>query len=127
MTFFGTSLLVQWVRLHASNAAGIGLIARWGTRIPLTVWPKTRELYPLCLWSQTFFSSTPNCLACHHTIMSSKFYCKEMEVLTLSWEDPLEKKMSTHSSILAWEIPWTKEPGGLQSMRVTKSWTRLSD
>ena len=32
-------------------------------------------------------------------------------------EDPLEKEMATHSSILAWEIPWTKEPGGLQSMR----------
>ena len=31
------------------------------------------------------------------------------------WEDPLEKGMATHSSILAWEIPWTEEPGGLQS------------
>ena len=34
----------------------------------------------------------------------------------LSWEDPLEKEMATHSSILAWRIPWTEEPGGLQSM-----------
>ena len=32
------------------------------------------------------------------------------------WEDPLEKEMATHSSILAWEIPWTEEPDGLQSM-----------
>ena len=32
------------------------------------------------------------------------------------WEDPLEQKMATHSSILAWKIPWTEEPGGLQSM-----------
>ena len=32
------------------------------------------------------------------------------------WEDPLEEVMATHSSILAWEIPWTEEPGGLQSM-----------
>ena len=32
------------------------------------------------------------------------------------WEDPLEKEMATHSSILAWRIPWTEEPGGLQSM-----------
>ena len=32
------------------------------------------------------------------------------------WEDPLEKGMATHSSILAWRIPWTEEPGGLQSM-----------
>ena len=36
-------------------------------------------------------------------------------VLSLSWEDPLEKGMATHSSILAWEIPWTEEPSGLHS------------
>ena len=42
---------------------------------------------------------------------------KEMWVRSLGWEDPLEKEMATHSSILAWEIPWTKEPGGLQSIR----------
>ena len=42
------------------------------------------------------------------------------------WEDPLEEEMATHSSILAWRIPWTEEPGGLQSMGVTKSWTRRS-
>ena len=34
----------------------------------------------------------------------------------LGWEDPLEEGMATHSSILAWRIPWTEEPGGLQSM-----------
>ena len=34
----------------------------------------------------------------------------------LGWEDPLEEEMATHSSILAWESPWTEEPGGLQSM-----------
>ena len=34
----------------------------------------------------------------------------------LDWEDPLEEKMATHSIILTWEIPWTEEPGGLQSM-----------
>ena len=34
---------------------------------------------------------------------------------TRGWEDPLEKEMATHSSILAWKIPWTEEPGGLQS------------
>ena len=37
-------------------------------------------------------------------------------VQSLGQEDPLEKGMATHSSILAWEIPWTEEPGGLQSM-----------
>ena len=42
------------------------------------------------------------------------------------WEDPLEKEMETHSSFLAWRIPWTEEPGGLQSMG-TKSWAQLSN
>ena len=41
---------------------------------------------------------------------------QEMQVLSLGWDDSLEKEMVTHSSILAWEIPWTEEPGGLQSM-----------
>ena len=40
----------------------------------------------------------------------------ETQVQSLSWEDPLEKGIATHSSILAWRIPWTEEPGGLQSM-----------
>ena len=41
---------------------------------------------------------------------------QETWVQSLGWEDPLEEEMTTHSSILAWNIPWTKEPGGLQSM-----------
>ena len=41
---------------------------------------------------------------------------QETEVQSLGWEDPLEKGMATHSSILAWRIPWTEEPGGLQSI-----------
>ena len=39
-----------------------------------------------------------------------------MWVRFLGWEDPLEKEMAPHSSILAWRIPWTEEPGGLQSL-----------
>ena len=45
---------------------------------------------------------------------------------SLGWDDPLEKELATHSSILAWRIPWTEEPGGLQSMGL-QSRTRLSD
>ena len=41
---------------------------------------------------------------------------QETWVSSLDWEDPLEEGMATHSSILAWRIPWTEEPGGLQSM-----------
>ena len=40
----------------------------------------------------------------------------ETRVRSLGWEDPLEKEMATHSGILAWKIPWTEGPGGLQSM-----------
>ena len=50
----------------------------------------------------------------------------ESWVQSLGWEDPLEEEMATHSSILAWRIPWTEEPGGLQSMGL-QSWTWLSD
>ena len=41
---------------------------------------------------------------------------QEVKVQSLGWEDTLEKEMATHSSILAWKIPWTEEPGRLQSM-----------
>ena len=41
---------------------------------------------------------------------------QETQLLSLDWEDPLEKGMAIHSSILAWTIPWTEEPGGPQSM-----------
>ena len=41
---------------------------------------------------------------------------QETHVRSLGWENPLEKEMATHSSILAWEIPWAQEPGGLHSM-----------
>ena len=46
---------------------------------------------------------------------------QETQVWSLSWEDPLEKKMATHSSIFAWGIPWTEEPGGLQSKESQRS------
>ena len=51
----------------------------------------------------------------------------ETWVQTLGWEDPLEKEMATHSSILAWKIPWTEEPGGLTVHGVAESQTWLSN
>ena len=51
---------------------------------------------------------------------------QETWVRSPGWEDPLEKGRATHSSILAWEIPWIEEPSGLQSMGF-KSQTRLSN
>ena len=52
---------------------------------------------------------------------------QETWVQSLGQEDPLKKEMATWSSILAWEIPWTEEPDGLQSCGVTKSQIRLSN
>ena len=51
---------------------------------------------------------------------------QETPVGCLDWEVPLEKEMATYSSILAWEIPWTKEPSGLQSMGL-QSWPQPSN
>ena len=51
----------------------------------------------------------------------------ETRVLSLGQEDPLEKGMATHSSILAWRIPWTEEPGRLQSMGSQKSQTYINN
>ena len=77
-----------------------------------TLWA-TREALRVLEWIAYSFSSgssqsrdwTQNLLAMQETWVQS-----------LDWEDPLEKEMATHSSILAWRIPWTEEPGGLQSM-----------
>ena len=48
---------------------------------------------------------------------------QETQIQSLGREDPLEKRMASHSSIFAWRIPWTEEPGGLQSMRSQKNRT----
>ena len=52
---------------------------------------------------------------------------KETQAQSVGEENPLEKEMATHSSILAWEIPQAEEPGGLQSVELQKSQTQLSD
>ena len=52
---------------------------------------------------------------------------QEMQFLSLSQDDPLQKEMATHSSILTWQISWTEEPGGLQSMELQTSQVQLSD
>ena len=70
----------------------------------------------LCVcWASLVAQSVKNLLA-----------VQETRVRSLVQEDPLEKEMATHSSILAWKISWTEEPGGLQSM-AWQSWAQLSD
>ena len=70
-------------------------------------------------WSKTFLASLVAQMVKNPTAM------QETQVRSLGWEDPLEKGMATHSSILAWRIPWTDTAGGLQSMgsqRVRQDW-----
>ena len=50
-----------------------------------------------------------------------------LSIQSLGWEDTLEKRVATHSNILAWEIPWTEEPGGGQSRESQKGQTQLCD
>ena len=52
---------------------------------------------------------------------------QKTQVQSLGQEDPLEKEMATHSSILAWKTPQLEEPRGLQSMGITKNWTQLNN
>ena len=51
---------------------------------------------------------------------------QETRAQSLDWEDPLEKGIETHCTMLAWRMPWREEPGELQSMGVAKSWIQLS-
>ena len=60
-------------------------------------------------------------------MVNNPLQMQETRVLSLGWGDPLEEETATDSSILAWEIPWTEEPGRLQSMGSQKSQTRPSD
>ena len=52
---------------------------------------------------------------------------QEIQVRSLGWEDAREKGMATHSSIIAWRIPWTEEPGGQQSMGLPRVGAQLSN
>ena len=64
------------------------------------------NLFPLMLFRDSLVAQT----------VKNSPAMQETRIRSLGWEDPLEKGMATHSSVLAWRIPWTKESGGLQSM-----------
>ena len=79
-------------------------------------WPNNSPLYQL-----------PGLPRYHSGKESACWYRRcEMQVWSLGWEDPLEEELATLSSILAWEVPWTEEPGGLPPMGSQKSRTQLS-
>ena len=61
------------------------------------------------------------------SVVKNPWVMQVTRVWSQGLEDPLEKEMATHSSIVASEIPWTEEPGGLQAIETQKCWTRPSD
>ena len=76
---------------------------------------------PMCDWSSDVSSDLQYCSLQHGTLLLSPV---TSTTGSLDWEDPLEKEMATHFSILAWRIPWTGEPGGLPYIG-SHDWTRL--
>ena len=98
------SLSFRWppCPLHLPLDLLLCAIVGWATHQPM-------------FWASLVVQMVKNPLAVHETWVQS-----------LAWEDPLEKGMTAHSNILAWEIPWTEEPGRLQFMVLQKIWTQLS-
>ena len=91
----------------------------------LSYWP------PLWLSAHHLPSLKPECLICRTSLVAQMVKClsamQETRVWSLGWENPLEKEMAAHSSILAWKIPWMVEPGMLPStglQRVGHNWAR---
>ena len=70
----------------------------------------------IALTIQSFVGKVMSLLFNMMTLVVKNLPVEEIQVRSLGWEDLLEKEMATHSSILAWRIPRTEEPGGLQSM-----------
>ena len=98
---------------------------KWNLRIPQVyyreckVWPEVLSF----LWTSVYLPLTWTSLVAQTVKCLSTMW--ETRVWSLGWEDPLEKEMAIHSSTLAWKIPWTEEPGRLQSMglqRVGHDW-----
>ena len=113
-----------------------GNLGRWVCALTLRVY----KVFPKTGWGLWLQEETlpwaHQCNKLHSTIcivLLSEFVSQnmwlqqEIWVQSLGWKDPLEKEMATHSSILAWEVAWTEEPGRLQYMGSQKSRTRLSD
>ena len=77
-------------------------------------------MWPLFEYQSLFFGFPGGSVVKDQTASAGDMYW------SLGQEDPLEKEMATHSSILAWEIPWTEKPGRLQSMGLQENWMWLS-
>ena len=88
----------------------------WGFRMGLEVQAGSHTARAQELWEESVFGSPPTQISSLVAQTVKNLPARqETQVQSLGWEDALEKGMATHSSILAWRIPWTEEPGGLQS------------
>ena len=78
-------------------------------------WPELAPQGPILIDARSCLQF-PGGASCVAQMVKCQPAMRETWVRPLGWEDPLEKEMAPHSSTLAWNIPWTEEPGGLQSM-----------
>ena len=86
--------------------------------------PLTLKCICICVYECVYIIYIYMCIYMgfpHGSAVKNPPAVQEMWVRSLGWEDPLEKEMPTHSSLLAWEIPWTEETGRLKSMGSQKS------
>ena len=99
-------------------------------RLPTSLWKKNfPQIKPAWVYTSNFYLVGYSVASCWVSLVAQRLKClplvQETRVQFLGWEDPLEKEMVTHSSILAWKIPWTEKLGRLQStgsQRVGHDW-----
>ena len=129
-TFFGIVLWdwnenwpfpVMWPGLSFAN-----LLAYWMQHFNSIIFQNLKLLSWSSITSTSFvFSNTSQRTSLVAQMVKLLPTMWETWVQSLGWEDPLEKEMATHSSTLAWKIPWTEEPGRLQSMAIQRvRWLR---
>ena len=117
---------LMWTPVPQVTGIKLGVLDVWtssfkGDTHDLVWYRSCREKAGQCLLAPSGFRedmSAPECKLRASLVAEWWGVCllmKETWVLSLGWGDPLEKEMATHSSTLAWEMPWTEEPGGLQS------------
>ena len=95
----------------------MSLLLNMLSRLVVTFLPRSKRLLISWLWSPSAVILEPQKIKSVTVSTVFPSICHEVtQVRSLGWEDPLEKEMTIHSSTIAWKIPWTEEPGRLQSM-----------
>ena len=125
MLSLGNLRCVEFLKNPLTPGGGGGIVLAKGT-LEIEFCLDQIRIYFSCLWPWIFTGvSIPEGLFPSGSVVKNLPAMEEMWVWSLGQEDPLEKQMATHSSILVWEIPWTEEPCGLQPMgfqRVRHTW-----